>query len=616
MKKETGGRPNRAAKPNIVRLLLAGGVSLGLLIILSVFADFYLDLNDDMLIEHLLSGGYTGTPEIRNIQNLFPFSLFVSTLYRLISVNWFGIVLLGLLWLCLTALLTRTMKIAGENVTGKAALILRIAATVFVLWFWCAVLLYHLVFVQYTVVVGVMGGTAAFLILTCEDASSARAFWKNNLLPFVLVTAGFIVRSEMMLFMLPFVGLAALFRVTILCEGATWKHFDWKRWFASLFGALGILLVLLGVCFAIDAAAYQPADWKEFRNLFDARTDLYDFQAVPSYEDNRDFYNKIGLNASEVTLLQNYNYALDDQMDSQVMRQVVDYAAQLRVATKSPKARIREALWVYVHQKLTGNEEMPWNMVSFVLYGLVLISAVFTFLSAVLDHSGSRKAFLEALHLVLAEALLFGARTFLWIYLLYSERPVDRLTHSMYFAEGLILLVLLFYRRRLDITVPLKLLFTLAVLCVGIVLQTRMVTLETKAREVKNLPYTAFKEFCNAHPDSFFLTDVYSTVDFSEKMFADPQTALNWDLAGGWAAKSPAQVRKLAAYGITNPADDLRTSDQVFFAARSDYEIGWLGTFYNTLGDEVIITQVDTIDDYWTIYSVDAWADTVSGETN
>ena len=83
-------------------------------------AIFYLELNDDSLIRDLVSGVYSGVPAARDIQNLYPFSLFVSALYRLApDVPWYGAILFGLQLMCMLILLgqaIRSIKPKGKRI--------------------------------------------------------------------------------------------------------------------------------------------------------------------------------------------------------------------------------------------------------------------------------------------------------------------------------------------------------------------------------------------------------------------------------------------------------------------------------------------------------------------
>ena len=63
----------------------AGLSALCLLVLLSLRYRFWFDLNDDVLMKDILSGVYTGTPESRNIQMLYPVSALIAVLYRIIA---------------------------------------------------------------------------------------------------------------------------------------------------------------------------------------------------------------------------------------------------------------------------------------------------------------------------------------------------------------------------------------------------------------------------------------------------------------------------------------------------------------------------------------------------
>ena len=55
--------------------------------------------------------------------------------------------------------------------------------------------------------------------------------------------------------------------------------------------------------------------------------------------------------------------------------------------------------------------------------------------------------------------------------------------------------------------------------------------------------------YCRAHEENFQFEDVYSTVAFSQKMFANVNnTFANYDILGGWMCKSPLYQAKLKQY--------------------------------------------------------------------
>lgn len=79
------------------------------------------------------------------------------------------------------------------------------------------------------------------------------------------------------------------------------------------------------ILYSIDSFAYRSTEWKSFRAFFDARTNLYDFYGIPDYDQNEEFYQSIGLSRESYTLLQNYNFALDDSIDESLLERIAQY---------------------------------------------------------------------------------------------------------------------------------------------------------------------------------------------------------------------------------------------------------------------------------------------------
>ena len=63
---------------------------------------------------------------------------------------------------------------------------------------------------------------------------------------------------------------------------------------------------------------------------FDARTEVYDFKTadILKYEENKEFYDSLGLTEEEAALLGNYNYGVDDRIDAGLMERISAYALE------------------------------------------------------------------------------------------------------------------------------------------------------------------------------------------------------------------------------------------------------------------------------------------------
>ena len=201
-------------------------------------------------------------------------------------------------------------------------------------------LLYHMVFLQYSVTVGMIGAAASLWLLTLQPGETRRAWRKELLPPVLLIALGYLLRSEMMLFVGPFAALAFLIRVAQLKE----ERYRKLRLMAVV---LAVVLLSLFAGEAGNRIGYRADEWKAFYRFFDARTQLYDFQRIPDYEGNEEFYQSIGLGASEAELIRNYNFGLDADIDAEKLEAIAAYAKEKAAGEKSTGTRWKVALWDY-----------------------------------------------------------------------------------------------------------------------------------------------------------------------------------------------------------------------------------------------------------------------------
>ena len=335
--------------------------------------DYYYDLNDDVLIRDILSGVYTGEPEALTAQLLWPLGALLAGLYRLLPGQpVFG----AFLWLCQAGsvfLILRRSLLWLEACAGcPSCPVWKKLLMCFLETLIAAVcLLYHLVFVQYTVTAGLLAAAAVFYFLTVPrnlavprnlsvpgKEESAVSFWLRCLPAALLFWLAFCLRSEMGLLLLPLAGVAGIWNWSGCRPVFTKTN---TAAFAGLFGwiAAGLL-----ICLGADRLACSDPAWREFERLFDARTEVYDFSGADlrSWEDNRAFYEELGLSREQCELLSNYNYGADDAIDASVMEQVAAYGRKTQGAfAHSPS----EGLWLYV-QRLRNNraivpdDQLPW----------------------------------------------------------------------------------------------------------------------------------------------------------------------------------------------------------------------------------------------------------------
>ena len=587
-----------------VRLLLPCIFALAAALLLGRIFPYYFDLNDDALMAQILAGSYTGEPELRNIQSYFPLTAVLGVLYRANrSVDWYGLFLLSCQFGGLALVLGRVMACRKDV---RAAVLAALAAA--------GLLLYHMVFLQYSVTVGMIGAAAAFWLLTLQPGETKRAWRKELLPPVLLIALGYLLRSEMMLFVGPFAALAFLIRAAQL------KMEKGKK-LRLMCTVLVLVLLSLFAGEAGNRIGYRSDEWRTFYRFFDARTQLYDFQRIPEYEENEKFYQSIGLGASEAELIRNYNFGLDADIDAEKLEAIAAYAKEKAAGEKSIGTRWREALWDYRASQTTRAEE-PYRMISLVLYASAVLLSGAEILRYFCRRSGSfrekgkkeKERCRESAVRLSGVLALYVLRSALLLYLYYHHRPVVRLTHSIFLAESVILLWLIGeeVRDRRKEAAGTYVLLTVLFLAAA-AWQVRSAACEQETRLSKNAPYEAFLSYCREHPENVYFTDVYSTVDFSDRLFEVGDEPSNYTLMGGWAARSPLEAEKLRNLGLFTQSDSaegqgldeiLLGNANVFVAAEADADPGWLLAYYSGKGMQAELKEEDRIGNDWIIYSV------------
>ncbi len=78
-------------------------------------------------------------------------------------------------------------------------------------------------------------------------------------------------------------------------------------------------------------------------------------------------------------------------------------------------------------------------------------------------------------------------------------------------------------------------------------------------------------------------------------MFPADNSYRNYEICGGWAAKSPIYAAKLSRYGIGDIESDLLNMNNLFFVTRVDRGTEWLEEYYRCKGYNVRVAREDTL---------------------
>lgn len=588
------GRLRRIPAEKRTDLLLALLLTAALFVPAVVRFDFYYDLNDDVLIKDILSGVYSGTPDGHTMQLLYPLGFCLSLLYRALSIPVFGVFLVLCQYGSIFIIAHRTLQ-QCEGWRAKLLALLAEGA------FWAAAFGSHLVFVQYTVTSGMLAGAAIFWMLTAKERAAA-AFLKENLPALVLYWLAFCLRPEMALLLLPLAGVAGL------CKWGQEKKVFTKENARKYLLTFGALVLGLAVCLGLDGLAYAGEDWTAFRQFFDARTELYDYQKdfVDNYEENGSAYEALGVDRRQQALLANYNFGVDDSIDETLLADLKEAALNRPEAGGFFRKSAAEGIWSLLRGHWTVKADFPYNVVFLLCCALAFALCFFR---------GRRYLWWQAPLCVVTGGAL-------WMFLLLRDRPADRVLHPLYLGQILVFAGLVLLKLRKDEgekqdgrvnerkTTPgnaAAAALSVLVLCLcapGTVKAWQAVSAEYARRETVNQTNEAVMAYCSAHPSRLYLEDVYSTVYYSEKISVDRNKPFNYDLLGGWLVKSPLTKEKLSAFGYTSMGEAVCAGEKVSLLAETENDMLWLEDYFAWKQIPARVVKTGTVTEGVEVYQV------------
>lgn len=570
--------------------------TLGLALLLSVQFDFYYDLNDDTAIKDILSGAYTGSPDGHCIQMLYPLGWCLALIYRVIpNVAWYGL----FLCLCQFGVIFLVTLRLFMMVKGMRAVIPALAC---VLLFVMGMLFRELVIIQYSVTAGICMAGATFLFITSSGECKPSVFFSRNLPALFLVVLAFMIRTEICMMLIPFLLIAGLSRW--LCEEKIFTAANFKKYFVLAVTAI----LCMTAAYSLDMMAYRGSEWSSFRSFFDARTKLYDFYGIPPYAEHEEFYASIGLSRESHALLENYNFAIDSSIDAWRLERIALYQEQMaregRGELKNTfgivsKNSVREALWLYKNQIFSiFNRNFSTMTLAF---AAVAAAYIFYVITCVLSANGKRR-----IVSIFTLASLLAARSVLWLYLYMVDRLPARVTTPLLVME-LLVITGFCLGGMMSAEKPAK----GYIVCAAVILiifnvmsgvNIRDVQREYVMRATADERWNALMDYCRKKGNNYYIIDVYSSTSYqgapySEKIFtkrglcADNRYK-NFDICGGWSAKSPLARQKLAKSGLNGiqgalvGARDTKGA-KTYFVAGVDKELGWLAAYYKMRRTEV-----------------------------
>ncbi len=499
-------------------------------------------LNDDVQIASILSGTYSGTPDMHTVYMRAPLSFVLSSLYRIIpSVSWLGVLQIGCVALCSAVLFMQWVR--------NQRLGILTAAGVFVFFMLGKTLLPH-----YTCTAAVAGGTGLYLLLSGYPLLSVVFFLLCDQ-----------IRSQVFMMLGPFILLA----FTAMLPEARKK--DRQAGQRKESGKLAIaamsLLLGYGILFLVHGAAYSAPEWKEYLALNEARTQLYDYTGVWESEEAREYYRNepIGLSETAYPLYRHYDLLPDEEADTGRLQAMAAFREPSRQV--SFQQHLKNVLYDLRVRSLDKAADLPYMLLLLVLYFSCITGLIRSLPgkgktgkdsqgkseedakdSENRKEDGVDARFCSSWNLMILIACMAG-HVLLYGWLLWRGRTPERVTWSLYFLESAFLLGMLERIRRAapEKNGMLPVFPAVAMLLLSLLLPFGEYKNQLSVNEEEGVLYSYMAE----RPEILFVCEtsagVYRTC---YALTPDAQDAGNTVLMGGWMYGSPLQEQKLHLWGI------------------------------------------------------------------
>ena len=543
-------------KKNRKMLEFAGSMFLSavLFLIIYKFIPIVYSTNDDRMIAELVSGQFTGTPESYGIQMTFCFTWFLSKLYEITrALNWYGIVLIAVQMFSFGAILYRIQSFS-EKWPGKLVLMIMAIGAFVGIWL--------KVYVQltYTTTAAFVGMAAIFWYATSKTG------WKNILMVGILANIAFCIRPNIFYMLIPATGLVYL-----------WKLIGKKDLKKLTIGAPFMILAVTAVLFVINAAAYSEEGWKEFRDFFDVRTNVYDYYDLLPYEEYPELYEPYGISEEEFNMMRVYDYTVLGDLPKEFFPEYLEAVKELEkeqgitFVTKSV-----DAVKTFVKDVL-GNAYGIENTLLFVAAVILLILLIW------------KKNYPLAIYLAVQSA----AMCVLWLYFTYWGRAIERIQMTMSLIFLAVILHVLFemrdmhlYREEETGKISGTGMAALALGCGALILiaagKFGHFRTDNIAKTYWYNDVQTIKEYCANDPDRLYYMDIATMTELYGKCTiknTEPDY-INYISLGDWTAYCPHYEEKLKNHGVENVAESI-TDDNTYVIMLHNYQLKCMKEYLN-----------------------------------
>jgi len=557
---------------------VAGILIVALAFVVGIKFTYIYEVNDDVFLMNIINGIYTGTPDAHAIYILYPFASLLKKLYELNNnINWYGYSVVGLHYVAIFLILGRAIELIKGNKKKICTVLLGLSLII-------SIDLPAIVNPQYTITAGVLAAAAIFFIATRSKKNPVR----ECIVPGILLLLTLNLRKDVFWVSMVFVSIVILFNFigTMQEKGLQDSLLNLRRYIIPI----GTFVILVCVMLLVHNSAYSSVEWKTYIAFNTSRTQVFDYNTLPVYSENLDFYKEIGINnANEMHILQSGNTTLWSKIDNEMMEKIAVKSNELKKANEQ----------FYNVPLDIASKYMDWIMSQG-----IISRAILGLLMVIFGISIATKKYRYAIKAIIIGIVKGG----MICYLIYQGRYIERATYPINLFELLILFAIFYSyieeRGRENMQQSKKdnvlKIFSYCFLCGSIVLISLLffrITLHENrmVKDSRNWEPTITQYF-DSMPQNTYLMDIMGTGQLRSPVFGEEsKSSLNRCDTGGWRSKSPIEKISFEHSGIESCKEALVSNKKIYWVQLASYPDSWLKDF---LGDEKIninIILCDTI---------------------
>ncbi len=569
---------NESKKKVAINLLIAAALTAVFAIVAGLLYSYTYGVNDDAFIGSVLIGKLTGSPDAHVVYIKYPLAAILTILFKIFpTVNWHFALLISCFVICVFLVNFRIFNNL-KKLSNKIIL-----SCIFMLCFWFC-LAKQITMIHYSMCAGVLVGTAIFYFLTIKYESTKLNIALNYIVALLLLFTGYALRSRTVFMLMPLAIVAFIYKFIKAKPIFTKKNI--VRWIIFPI----VLFIGIGGIEVLHNAQYKSDAWKDFLEFNDARTTIYDFYGLPEYEANKKLYESVGVDKTRQYMYEQYYLEFLDGTSEDMLTKVANYQEN-KVDKNLPFGKRVVKTLKEFPKNIFAKKYQPISIFVIALFVLLLVASIIF------------KKNRSLLFLVLA----FIATLIPWGYMIYMNKPVERVTYGIWVANlvtmiGLIIDNVSEINEKLPVVdknlvkvIAKSVVSTIIIiaLLLGIGLNYKKVQKYVNGSIESGHVREKLETFCKEHPENLYIydTQTFNTLGYDKKSMDG--TFLNLVWPGGWCARMANLESIWPKFGINDLERDIVEKDNIYLVAYSDIDITYWTDFYQSNYKKGVLTKVD-----------------------